>query len=70
LKVTASLDPTEGRRYVETVKGKDLENMYNMIALMEYHVNPTTNGVIIWISIRSCLSYSKEDLDNWQQRLC
>jgi hypothetical protein len=32
LKVTASLDPTEGRRYVEPVKGKELDNLYNMTA--------------------------------------
>jgi hypothetical protein len=30
LKVTVSLDPTEGRRYVEPVKGKELDNLYNM----------------------------------------
>jgi hypothetical protein len=32
LKVTAPLDPTEGRRYVEPVKGKELDNLYNMTA--------------------------------------
>jgi hypothetical protein len=69
LKVTVSLDPTEGRRYVEPVKGKELDNLYNMTAWMDDYVNPTINGVLSWRSISSCASDSEEALENWQQRL-
>jgi hypothetical protein len=36
---------------------------------MDDYVNPTAKGVLIWKSINSCMSDSKEALDNWQQRL-
>jgi hypothetical protein len=65
LKVTAPLDPTEGRRYVEPVKGKDFNNLYNMITQMDDYVNPTTNGVLSWRIISSCTLDSKEALENW-----
>jgi hypothetical protein len=32
LKVTASLDPTEGRIFVESTQGKEIDNLCNMIA--------------------------------------
>jgi hypothetical protein len=32
LKVTMSLDPTKGKRYVEPTRGKELDNIYNMTA--------------------------------------
>ena len=54
LKVTASLDPIEGRRYVELIKGKELDNLYNMTVQMDDYVNPIANGISIWISISSC----------------
>jgi hypothetical protein len=69
LKVTVSLDPTEGRRYVEPVKGKEIDNLYNMTAWMDDYVNPTTDGVLSWRSISSCASDSEEALENWKQRL-
>jgi hypothetical protein len=36
LKFTATIDPKEGRRYIEPAKGDEIENMYNMIVRMEY----------------------------------
>jgi hypothetical protein len=59
LKVTVSLDPTEGRRYVEPIKGKDLDNLYNMTVWMDDYVNPTTDGVLIWRSINYRTSNSE-----------
>jgi hypothetical protein len=32
LKVTASLDPTEGKRYIQPAKGNEINNLYNMFA--------------------------------------
>jgi hypothetical protein len=32
LKVTTPLDPKEGRRYLESARGEDIDNLYNMIA--------------------------------------
>jgi hypothetical protein len=57
LKVTASLDPTEARSYVEPTK-KEIDNLYNMTARMDDYVNPTFDGTISWIIIISCASYS------------
>jgi hypothetical protein len=66
LKVNVSLDPTKGRIYVELVKGKELDNLYNMTAKMDDYVNPSTNGVHSWRSIISCMLDSEEYLENWQ----
>jgi hypothetical protein len=57
LKVTTLLDPIEGRRYLEPVKGKELDNLYNMIAWMDDYANPKTNGFLSWRSISSCTLY-------------
>jgi hypothetical protein len=48
LKVTMPLDPTEGRRYVEPTKWKELDNLYNMAANMDDYVNTTTDGALSW----------------------
>jgi hypothetical protein len=69
LKVTASLDPTEGRRYVEPTKRKGVDKMYNITARMEDYVNPTTDGILSWRSIISCASDLEETMENWKQRL-
>jgi hypothetical protein len=65
-KVTSPLDPTEGRRYMETGKGKQLDNLYNMIARMDDYVNPTTDGALSWQSISYQESDSEEALEHWQ----
>jgi hypothetical protein len=43
LKVTAPLDPKEGRRYIEPTKGDEINNIYNMIARMDDYFIPTGN---------------------------
>jgi len=63
------LDTTEGRRYVEPVKGNDLDNMYNMTTQMDEYVNSIAEGVLIWRSISSCTLDLEEALENWKQRL-
>jgi hypothetical protein len=47
-KVTTPLDPTEGRRYMEPTKGKELDNLYNVTARMDDYVNPTVDGALSW----------------------
>jgi hypothetical protein len=69
LKVTAPLDPTEGKRYIEPARGNDIDNLYNMTVWMDDYVNPTTDGALSWRSISSCASYSEEGLEHWQQRM-
>jgi hypothetical protein len=32
LNITAPLDPTEGKRYIEPIRGDEIDNLYNMIA--------------------------------------
>jgi hypothetical protein len=59
-KVIAPLDPIEGRRYVEPMKGKDLDNLYNVTTHMDDYVNPTSYGALIWRIITSCASNSED----------
>jgi hypothetical protein len=58
LKVTTPLDPSEGKRYTESVRESDIEKLYNMTAWMEDYVDPIIDGVLSWRSISSCTSYS------------
>jgi hypothetical protein len=62
LKVIAPLDPTERKRYIEPTRGNEIDNLYNMNAWMDYYVNPTTNGVLIWRSISLCVLDLEEGL--------
>jgi hypothetical protein len=48
LRVTAPLDPTKGRLYVELERGKELVNLYNVTTQMDDYVNPTVEGVLSW----------------------
>jgi hypothetical protein len=58
LKFDTPLEPTEGKRYVEPTKRKELDNLYNMIAREDDYLNPTIEGVLSWRSINSCTSDS------------
>jgi hypothetical protein len=66
LKVTAPLDPSEGKRYTEPTRGNDIDNLYNLTTRMEDYVNPTMDGALSWRSISSCASDSEVGLENWQ----
>ena len=48
-KVTTPLDPTEGRRYVETTKRKELDNMYNMTTQMDDYMTPIVEGILVHV---------------------
>jgi hypothetical protein len=69
LKVTAPLDPKEGRRYVEPMTVDEIENLYNISVSMNDYVNSTADGALIWRSINSCTSELEPGLKNWQQRM-
>jgi len=64
LKVIVLLDSTEGRRCVEPIKGKELDKLYDMTVQMDDYVNRVFDGVLSWRSIYSCVSNSKESLEN------
>jgi hypothetical protein len=68
LKVTAPLDPTKERRYVEPTE-KEIENLYKMTTHMNNYVNPIVYGTLSWRSISSCASNSKEGFEHWHHRL-
>jgi hypothetical protein len=63
LKVTASLDLMEARRYVELMR-KEIVNLYNITAHMDDYVNPTVDGMPIWRSISSFTSDLEEGLEH------
>jgi disulfide oxidoreductase YuzD len=46
LKVISPLDPKKEKRYIEPVRGNEIDNLYNMIAWMDDYVNPTADGMI------------------------
>jgi hypothetical protein len=49
LKVIAPLDPSEGKRYTESVRANDMENLYNL----------TTNGGLCRANNRWCTQLEK-----------
>jgi hypothetical protein len=69
MKFIAPLDPKEGRRYIEAMKGDEIDNLYNMTTRMDDYVNPTMYGAVIWRSVNLCTSYSEASMENWQQRM-
>jgi hypothetical protein len=48
LKVTAPLDPSKGKRYIQPSRGNDIDNLYNMIGRMDDYFNLTVYGVLSW----------------------
>jgi hypothetical protein len=48
LKVTATLDPSEVKRYIEVERGNDIDNLYKMNAHMDDYVNLTRDGALSW----------------------
>jgi len=69
LKVTAPLDPSKGKIYIEPARGNNIEKLYNMTMQMEDYVNPTADDSLSWRSISSCTSNSEVGLEHWQQRI-
>ena len=65
--VVSPIDPLEGQRYVELVKGEHqewyLDNIYNISSTMDDYINPTTNGNLSWKSVNQCSLDSGEVLE-------
>jgi hypothetical protein len=70
-RVIASLDPSEGERFVEPtcLDLEEINQLYRTTSCEEDYVNPTMDGVLIWRSITSCAFDSDTGLENWKQRL-
>ena len=43
--------------------------MYRTTVCDEDYINPTTDGILSWQRITSCVTDSDTGLENWQQRL-
>ena len=73
LRVVTSIDPLEGKRYVEPInsegQGNYLDQLYNIMSLREYFINPKDHGKLSWQSVISCTSDSGEALENWKNML-
>jgi hypothetical protein len=56
LRVTVPLDPTEGRQYVESSRGKELDNIYSMNMWKYDYINPIVEDVqrLHEVSTRRC----------------
>jgi hypothetical protein len=67
-RVIAPLYPSEGESFVELtcLDLEEINRLYRTTAREEYYVNPTTDGVLSWISITSFVFYSDTGLENWQ----
>ena len=70
MRVVSPIDPMEGQRYVEPVynkgQGDYLDQIYNVTAMQEDYINPTTDGNLSWKSASSCTCNSREALENWK----
>ena len=73
MRVVSPIDPLEGQRYFEPVYNEgqfDYVNLiYNVTAIQEDYINPTTNGNLSWKSSSYYTSDSREALENWKNRL-
>ena len=73
MRVVSHIDPLEGQIYVEPIyndiQGDYLDQIYNVTAMKEDYINPTTDGNLSWKSASSCTSDSGEALENWKNRI-
>ena len=73
MRVVSPIDPLEGQRYIDPIynegQGDYLDQIYNVTALQEDYINPTTDGKLSWKSVSCCTSDSGEALENWKNRL-
>ena len=67
MRVVGLIEPLEGKRYVEPVRGEcheeNLDTIYNISSMVVDYINPTTNGKLSWKSVSSCSSNSREALE-------
>ena len=60
------MDPTEGRRYVESVKEEVVRGWDHAYNISKYYIHPTANGEFGW-QISSSMSFDYDNaLENWQ----
>ena len=66
-RVIAPLDPLEGERFIEPtfLDLEEINQLYRTTACGEDYINPTTDGVLSWRSITSCVTDSDIELENW-----
>ena len=51
LRFIVPLDPSQGERYIETIRDEDQDvwdHIYNIIAKEEDYVDPTADGIMDW----------------------
>lgn len=69
MRVIVPLVPLEGVRYTEPIKEEynttDIDNIYQMTVKEQDCVNPIAEGKLSWDHDSSCISDSKEELENW-----
>ena len=69
MQVVSSIDPSEGQRYVNSVRGEFhegyLDNIYNISYTLDDYINPTIDGKLSRWSVISCSLDSGEALENW-----
>ena len=57
MRVVSPIDPLEGQRSIELVYNEVqvdyLNHIYNVTAMQEYYINPTTDGNLSWKSASS-----------------
>jgi hypothetical protein len=65
-RVITPLDPSEGERFVEPtfLDLEEINQLYITTVCYEDYVNPTTNGILSWRSITSCVTDSNTGLEN------
>ena len=71
--VVGQIDPLEEHRYVKQVNSEGkygyLDHIYNITSTMDDYVNPTADRKLSWWSLSSYTSYSREAMENWNNRL-
>ena len=69
-RITAPIDPGEGRRYVEPVKDeRELDTIYNIMYNKVDYVEPDGDGNLSWENTSSWDGDSEQALEDWQNRM-
>jgi hypothetical protein len=73
LRVVAPLDTYEGGQYNELMdedaQSSANENVYKIMGQREDYINPTTDGELSWISVKSYDTESEDAMKRWQNNL-
>ena len=65
IKVTALMDPNEGRRYIEPMKDEVVRGWDHAYNILEDYIHPTVDGELGWHNASSLSSDSDDALENW-----